>query len=69
MYQNTLHNVQKLLNVDKEYSISDLCVLLACSEIKELAENIWTKYKETRPALIDNNHPLYITVSVYTACK
>lgn len=61
--------MEKLLNLDKELTISELCVQFSCTIIKEFAENIWLKYKQLHPALSDNNHPLYIVMSVYTACK
>lgn len=69
IYNNTLYNIEKLLDLDKELTISEICVQFSCTVIKDLAESIWKQYKESHPALQDNNHPLYVVVSVYTACK
>lgn len=61
--------IEKLLDVCKPVSVSELCVILSCTAAKEAAEEIWSKYKKSDNKIKDLTHPQYVTASVYTACK
>ncbi|KAJ8935423.1 hypothetical protein NQ314_012843 [Rhamnusium bicolor] len=68
-YQNNLHTVEKVLELDKPLTISELCVQFNCTVVKDLAEEILKKYKATDNKIKDLGHPQYVTASVYAACK
>ena len=69
VYQNTLNNVQKILNLDKPISISELCVQFSCPEAKEMALTILKSYQEKDTKIKDIEHPQYAAAAVYTSCK
>lgn len=68
-YLNSLHTIEKVLDLDRQLTISELCVQLSCTVVKELAEQIFKKYKEKDEIGRDFTHPQYIAVAVYTACR
>ncbi|CAG9820936.1 unnamed protein product [Phaedon cochleariae] len=68
-YQLSLHTVEKILDLDKPLTVSELCVQLSCTVIKELAEEIFEKYKSNNRLSEHIDHPQYIAAAVYTACK
>ncbi|XP_017771563.1 PREDICTED: origin recognition complex subunit 6 [Nicrophorus vespilloides] len=67
-YQNKLHMVEKVLELDKPLTIGEVCVQFSCTVVKELAEKIYEKYKN-QGIQSDLDHPQYVAVSVFTACK
>lgn len=69
LYQNNLNTVEKLLEVDRGITISDLCVQLGCTSIKDDAELILNKYKQLDKKIKDIDHPQYAAVATYLACK
>jgi origin recognition complex subunit 6 len=69
VYQNNLNNLEKMLDLDKPLTISELCVQLSCTEIKETAETILQSYKEHDTKIKDIRHPQYVAAAVFTSCK
>ncbi|XP_018567571.1 origin recognition complex subunit 6 [Anoplophora glabripennis] len=67
-YQNNLHTVEKILELDKQITVSELCVQLSCTVIKDLAEEILSKYKDYSK-MIHISHPQYVAAAVNAACK
>lgn len=68
VYQNNLHTVEKLLELDKQLTVSELCIQLSCTVIKDIAEEILSKYKDHN-RLRNVGHPQYVAAAVYAACK
>ncbi|XP_066149989.1 origin recognition complex subunit 6 [Euwallacea fornicatus] len=68
LYQNHLNTLEKLLELDKIISISDVCVQLGCMSIKEDAEAILGKYQKSGN-FKDMEHPQYVAAATYLACK
>ncbi|EFA06374.2 Origin recognition complex subunit 6-like Protein [Tribolium castaneum] len=68
-YQNNLNNLEKILNLDKPITVSELCVQLSCTEVKDLAEKILANYQERDTKIKDLEHPQYVAAAVYTGCK
>ncbi|XP_050297113.1 origin recognition complex subunit 6 [Anthonomus grandis grandis] len=68
-YQNSLNNLEKILGLDKPLTISDGCIQLGCTAIKEDAEDILQKYKQIDHKVKDMDHPQYVAVAIYLACK
>lgn len=68
-YENNLHIVEKVLDLDKPLTIAEVCVQLNCTGIKELAEDIYNKYKAADCLNRDYTHPQYVMAAVYAACK
>lgn len=68
-YLNNLNTVEKLLDLKKDIKISDLCVQLGCTAIKDDAEEILNKYKQLDKKIKDFEHPQYMAAAVYIACK
>lgn len=68
-YLNNLHTVEKILDLDKPLTVSELCVQLKCTVVKELAELILKKYKEKDEIGRDFTHPQYTAAALYAACK
>lgn len=68
-YQNNLNTLEKVLGLDKTLTISDVCVQLGCTVIKEDAEGILTKYKTLDSKIKDMDHPQYVAAATYLACK
>ncbi|KAF7279705.1 hypothetical protein GWI33_006865 [Rhynchophorus ferrugineus] len=68
-YQNNLNTIEKLLELDRSVTISDLCVQLGCTSIKDDAEMILNKYKQLDKKIKDLDHPQYAAVATYLACR
>ncbi|XP_044265262.1 origin recognition complex subunit 6 [Tribolium madens] len=68
-YQNSLNNLEKILNLDKPITVSELCVQMSCTEVKDMAETILTNYKERDTKIKDLEHPQYVAAAVHTSCK
>lgn len=68
-YFNSLHIIEKILDLDKPLTISEVCVQLSCTVVKDVAEQILKKYKEEDEIGRDFAHPQYTAVAVYTACR
>lgn len=68
-YQSNLHVIETLLNLDKPLTVSELCVQLGCTVVKELAEEILDKYRLSDNKIKDLRHPQYAIAAVYTACR
>lgn len=62
-----LHNVEKLLELNKPISIAKLCVQFNCTDVKELAEEILNKH------MLDSGQteilPQNVAAAIYVACK
>lgn len=69
VYQNNVHTIEKVLDLNKPISVSELCVSLSCTEAKERANQIFTAYRKQDNLNRDFNHPQYATAAVYTACR
>lgn len=61
--------MEKILNLDKQVSVSELCVQLSCTEAREVAERILHAYKTNDKQCKDITHPQYTAAAVYTSCK
>ncbi|CAG9764770.1 unnamed protein product [Ceutorhynchus assimilis] len=68
-YQNNLNNIEKILGLDKPISITDICVKLGCTVIKEDAEKILTRYQKLDNKIKDLEHPQYVAAATFVACK
>lgn len=68
-YLNNLHTLQKILDLDRPMTVSELCVQFSCTAVKELAEQILKKYEEEDVIGRDFTHPQYLAAAIYTACK
>lgn len=64
-----MHIIEKVLDLHKPLTISELCVRLSCTAVKDLAEDILKAYKEQDTLNRDFSHPQYVTAAVYTACQ
>lgn len=69
MYQNNVNNIAKILDLDKPITVSELCVQLSCTDVKDMAEDILTNYQERDTKIKDIEHPQYAAAAVYTSCK
>ncbi|KAJ8926002.1 hypothetical protein NQ315_009857 [Exocentrus adspersus] len=68
VYLNSFHTVEKVLGLDKRLTISDLCVQLNCTAVKDLAEEVLSKYTDLKK-ISDVDHPQYVAGAVYAACR
>lgn len=69
MYQKYYNLIETTLKLSEVLTIPKLCVKLNCSEAKDLAETIISRYKAQNSVHDHLNHPQYNAVAVYTACK
>lgn len=71
-YQTTKRTLEKILNLTKTVSISDLCFkhrIVDSSGVIEKAEKMFKTFKESYKKNVDFNHPQYAAIVVYTICK
>lgn len=71
-YQNTKRSLEKILNLGKSVSISDLCIklkLVESSGIIEKAEKMFKAFKDSYKKTVDFTHPQYAAIIVFTVCK
>lgn len=68
-YENNLHIIEKVLDLDKPLTIAEVCVQLNCTCLKDLAEDVYSKYKIADRLNRDFSHPQYVAAAVYAACK
>lgn len=68
-YLNSLHIIEKILDLDRPLTVSEVCVQLSCTVVKDLAEQLLKKYREEDEIGRDFDHPQYIAAVVYTACR
>ncbi|XP_026477139.1 origin recognition complex subunit 6 [Ctenocephalides felis] len=66
-YLNSLRTIEKLLDLSKDLTISELCVQLGVTSVKEKAEILLSKYKTSHDC--DISHPQYVAMAVYQACR
>ncbi|CAH0551340.1 unnamed protein product [Brassicogethes aeneus] len=69
LYNNNHNTLEKVLDLNKQLSISELCVQMSCTVVKDIAEDIFDKYKNFDNKIKDLNHPQYAAAAVFTACK
>lgn len=69
IYQNNHNIIEKILDLNRQLTVSELCVQLSCTVVKEIAEEILTKYGSNDNKIKDLTHPQYVAAAVYTACK
>lgn len=60
--------LEKVLELDKPLSVSEVCVQLSCTVVNDLSAQILELYRQYH-ALADISHPQYIAAAIYTACK
>lgn len=62
-----MHNIEKILELNKLLTVANLCIQLNCTDAKELAEEVLKQY--TLDLNENNTHPQYVAAAVYVACK
>ncbi|KAL1501646.1 hypothetical protein ABEB36_006940 [Hypothenemus hampei] len=65
-YHNQLNTLEKILGLDRTLSISDVCIQLGCTAIKDLAKDYLEKFRNLGK---DLDHPQYVAAAIYFACK
>lgn len=68
-YLNSLHIIEKVLDLDKKLTIGEVCVQLSCTAIKDFSEQILKKYVEEDEIGRDFTHPQYIAAAIYSAAR
>nr|XP_022900333.1 origin recognition complex subunit 6 [Onthophagus taurus] len=68
VYSAHLNTIEKFLDLDKPVTISEVCVQLSCTELKDFSENILEKYKDNFPHA-DISHPQYVAIAIWSASK
>uniref|UniRef100_A0A6M2DQU0 Putative origin recognition complex subunit 6 n=1 Tax=Xenopsylla cheopis TaxID=163159 RepID=A0A6M2DQU0_XENCH len=66
-YLSGLRTIEKLLDLAKELTVNELCVQLGVTSIKEKADLLLTKYKNSHNC--DVTHPQYVAMAVFQACR
>lgn len=64
------HNISKLLNLDKVYSIKEVCLLVGAFDVQESAAKLFEKFKrKCDKSHYDFDHPMYNCAAISAVCK
>ncbi|XP_063217355.1 origin recognition complex subunit 6 [Bacillus rossius redtenbacheri] len=67
VYLCSYHVVKKLLGLNEQLHVKDLCVRLDVEEAASLASQLVDSFLAEKPS--DSHHPMYPTVAVLAACR
>ncbi|ENN80440.1 hypothetical protein HUJ04_013491 [Dendroctonus ponderosae] len=68
-YQKSLNTLEQILGLNKVLTVSEACVQLSCTAVKDDAEDILSAYKQQRDGLEDWEHPQYAAAAVFLASR
>ena len=64
------NNISKLLNLDKIYSIKEICLLTQVCDVKESATQLFEEFKKKCDKIhYDFEHPMYSCAAVWALCR
>ncbi|XP_018332919.1 origin recognition complex subunit 6 isoform X2 [Agrilus planipennis] len=68
VYQNHLHTIEKILDLDKPVTIKEICSQHNCRNVESLAGEILEKFRIANNIPDDVVQSHYVTAAVYEAC-
>ncbi|XP_045505476.1 origin recognition complex subunit 6 [Colias croceus] len=69
-YNNCRKVVENLLELNNDkITVSSLCLIMQCTGVQNLAENILTEYQNVTKMDMDLTLPQYVCMAVYQACR